>query len=158
MSSTPAEGVNVLGHWHAAACLVARHPNPGTWETGGFPWCTCPERHPERGKAELMDATGGACDCTCPISGSHDWDCAVYGPPLEPDDVVIGPSFNRPLACCPECGFDQQEHARGCSLCRCHGTGQVMASAAGTMDACPACCLIRPYTASSTKRQMSGDG
>jgi len=35
----------VLGYWHDPVCLVARYPNPGKWETSGFPWCTCPDRH-----------------------------------------------------------------------------------------------------------------
>ena len=28
----------------------------------------------------------GECNCTCQIAGSHDPDCAVYGPPLEPGE------------------------------------------------------------------------
>jgi len=31
--------------------------------------------------------TGAGCNCTCPIAGCHDPDCAVYGPPQEPDDA-----------------------------------------------------------------------
>lgn len=30
-----------VGAWHNEMCLVARFPDPGTWENGGFPWCTC---------------------------------------------------------------------------------------------------------------------
>jgi hypothetical protein len=29
------------------------------------------------------------CNCTCQIAGAHDPDCAVYGPPAEPGDLVM---------------------------------------------------------------------
>ena len=33
--------VEVLGHFHYPECLVARYPDPATWDGSGFPWCTC---------------------------------------------------------------------------------------------------------------------
>jgi len=41
-SAQQEERVIVLGWAHDPRCLVARYPNSGTWETSGFPWCTCP--------------------------------------------------------------------------------------------------------------------
>jgi hypothetical protein len=38
------------GAWHNELCLVARHPDPATWDTSGFPWCTCAwRRRPQTG-------------------------------------------------------------------------------------------------------------
>lgn len=42
-TATTAAPVVVLGCAHHPMCLVARHPDPSTWETPGFPWCTCPQ-------------------------------------------------------------------------------------------------------------------
>jgi|SRR5215472_6022002 len=62
----------VLGYWHDPACLVARYPNPGTWETNGFPWCTCPHRrapayncvsYPGDGPHYTPSPTGGCVWC-----------------------------------------------------------------------------------------------
>lgn len=38
----------VLGFPHYPGCLVARYPDPDTWDDSGFPWCGC-----RREEAEL---------------------------------------------------------------------------------------------------------
>jgi hypothetical protein len=38
---TTPEYISVVGYLHFTWCLVARHPDYGTWEDVGFPWCTC---------------------------------------------------------------------------------------------------------------------
>ena len=69
----------------------------------------------------------GDCNCTCPIAGSHDPDCAVYGPPQEP----LGPwdwdgepcEHDHDEECYDAAGNNVclHEHCIHCGSCQCPG-------------------------------------
>ena len=57
-----------------SACPGWCHHGMGGW--AGH-WC-------EGGQGTKADVSR-ECNCTCQIAGAHDPDCAVYGPPQEPE-------------------------------------------------------------------------
>lgn len=86
--------VVVIGSAHHPLCLVARHPDPATWETPGFPWCTCPAEFRESFSCrapEGEDPMTGT-EISRDLNGFYPWEVPQPGEPqCAADGVRNGP-------------------------------------------------------------------